>query len=503
MGGLFNLVIIVGFILAVRYALKSFRKMSDALNKEDDPDDLEIGPDGGSRALLELENKWRQAAQQISCKFDPGNDPRGKDAAITGRFSGHAVTIKRFGRSYVRYFVAFRRAPAFQVCVVRDLETIAERILDGHPVFPSKTFFSSREPFFYCSAENEDAFRRFLDVPSNRSAVLNLVHLFPAGMFNTEGVSVRLRAKAPDVSVISGMAAIADALENPSQKPMPDLLTATKKEPVPLPQASVGDHAPSVPEAEERPSKRFPPIQVESGPARKTSKLQPRMQDPDASRRTTVIRIAPEEKPGREPDAAQESIVRISDRTHPAAKQAPPLETPAKPVEKQAPPLETPVKRVETPRKPAETKAAPVPEPSASSAPSSADSSLTVESVCAALFTKSFPGAEERAAFDAMKGRRVRWSGEPAMVLPFSMDFVFGMRKGVKATILLRRTTQGPAGFQVQIKAVAAFPPELRPALEALKGRTIAFEGELIKFEPFAREIYLQDASLVSDFAHV
>ena len=121
---------------------------------------------------------------------------------------------------------------------------------------------------------------------------------------------------------------------------------------------------------------------------------------------------------------------------------------------------------------------------------------MDVESVCATLFGKAFPGTEERAAFDAMKGRRVRWSGELLMSLPFSMDFVFGSRKGVKATILICRLTQG--SVPVQIKAVAAFPPELRGQLESAKGKTVVFEGELFKFEPFARELYLQDASLVS-----
>ena len=481
---------IAGIIIAIiiwKTVVGDFRKASKAMRGDSDDDE-----DGSpSAAGLDLENHWRQAAQQISCTFEPGADPRGKDAAITGRFSGHAVTIKRFGRTYVRYFVAFRRPPAFQVCVVRDLETIAERILDGHPIFSSKDFFSSHEPFFYCSAENEEAFRLFLNVPSNRSAVLNLVRLFPAGMFNTEGVSVRIRSTVPDVSVISSMAAIADALENPSKTSMPDLLAAPKKAPFSIPPTR--DPAPSEPEEEEETPKRFPPLQVdEAGAARKTSKLQARKQDPAVSCRTTVIPIGPEKKRGNEPGAAQDSIVRISDRTTPAAKPAPVEEKPVPPAVKPAPVEEKPAEFA------GQAVSAPAQPPASSpSSASSADPAITVESVCAALFTKSFPGEEERAAFDAIKGRRVRWSGELGMVLPFSMDFVFGSRKGVKATILLCKTAQA-AGFQIQIKAVAAFPPEVRPALEAAKGKTIVFEGELLKFEPFAREIYLQDASLES-----
>ncbi len=95
-----------------------------------------------------------------------------------------------------------------------------------------------------------------------------------------------------------------------------------------------------------------------------------------------------------------------------------------------------------------------------------------------------------------MKGRRVRWSGELLTSMPFSMDFVFGSRKGIKATILICKLAQG--SVKTQIKAVAAFPPDKREVLESMKGTMILFEGELLKFEPFAREIYLTDASIVS-----
>ena len=97
-----------------------------------------------------------------------------------------------------------------------------------------------------------------------------------------------------------------------------------------------------------------------------------------------------------------------------------------------------------------------------------------------------------------MKGCRVRWTGELQMALPFSMDFTFGSRKGVKATLLVHEMKQGQSGVPVRIKAVAAFPPELQAALESAKGKTVAFEGDILKFEAFSREIYLQDASLES-----
>ena len=451
---LFKIVAILIGIFIWKSIVGSFRKANKAMH-----DDSDGGNDNSAPAAqIDLETQWREAAKQLACVYDPGNKPNAQDASITGRFSGHAITIKRFGRNYVRYFVAFRNAPGFQVCVVRDLESIAERILDGHPIYPSKMFFSSQEPDFYCSAESEDAFDRFLNTPSNRSAVLNLVRLFPAGMFNNEGVSVRLRATTPDVSVISRIAAIANALENPSQTSMPDLQTAQKKVLLSVPE----DFPPAADAAEEDTPKRFPPIQIGKNPASKTSRIPRQPGTPDNAQRTTVIRISSEARRTQKTDTLKAAVVRSSSSTASPASASAPAPCPSE----------------------------------AGHIRSGGIASLTVESVCAVLFGKSFPGAEDRAAFDAMKGRRVRWSGELLTSMPFSMDFVFGSQKGIKATILLCKLAQG--SVKVQIKAVAAFPPDLREQLAALKGKTIAFEGELFKFEPFAREIYLQDASLES-----
>jgi len=453
MGFLFKIVAILIGIFIWKSVIASFRKANKAMHDDSyDGEDVPV-------AKADLDAQWREAAKQLGCEYDPGASQDGKDAAIIGRFSGHAITIKRFGRNYVRYFVAFRKAPGFQVCVVRDLESIAVRILDGHPVYPSKMFFSSQEPDFFCSAESEDAFDCFLNTPSNRSAVLNLVRLFPAGMFNNEGVSVRLRASSPDVTVISRMAAIANALESPSSTPMPDLQTAEKKTPLYVPPVQPGSLV-ETGEKEDTP-KRYAPLQVgTASPSTKTCRIPIQPNADAASQRTTVIRISSEAKRMNKSDTPKADIVRGSSSSV----------SPAPVTQPQPPPNQKPV--------------APL-----------ADG-LTVESVCSALFGKAFPGTEERAAFDAMKGRRVRWSGELQMSMPFSMDFVFGSQKGIKATVLICKLDQG--SLPVQIKAVAAFPPDCRERLDAMKGQTLVFEGELLKFEPFAREIYLTGASLVS-----
>ena len=456
---LFKIIAILVAIFIWKAIITSLRRANRAMH--DNSGDGE--DDSAPVAKLDLDGQWREAAKQLGCEYDPGASPDGKDAAITGRFSGHSVTIKRFGRNYVRYFVDFRNPPDFHVCVVRDLESIAERILDGHPIFPSKMFFSSQEPDFFCSAESDDAFDRFLNTPSNRSAVLNLVRLFPAGMFNNEGVSVRLRANAPDISVISKMAAIANALESPSNTPMPDLTTVQKKDLLAVPQ----EYSPAEQEEELDTPKRYQPLPVDT--TSKTVRL-PLQSNSAASQRTTIIRISSEAKRTNKSDTPKADVVRSTSSSVSAS--------PA--------PASTP---------------APTPSPCPSEAGhirsgGSASDDLTVESVSVALFGKSFPGMEERAAFDAMKERRVRWSGELLSSMPFSMDFVFGSQKGIKATILICKLAQG--SVKVQIKAVAAFPPDYRERLESMKGKMILFEGELLKFEPFAREIYLTDASIVS-----
>ena len=467
---LFKIAAILIGIFIWKTVMASFAKAKEAMRDDEDGG-------AGSRAHLDLETQWREAAEALTGTFDPGEGPNMKNASITGSVSDHSFTIKRFGRNYVRYFVGFRNATRIQVCVVRDMQTIAERILDGHPIFPSKMFFSSQEPDFYCSAESEAAFDRFLETPSNRSAVLNLVRLFPAGMFNNEGVSVRLRASAPDVEVISRMAAIANALENPSQTPMSDLMTAQKKGLLAVPtDFSFAEDAED--EIEEDTPKRFPPIQVGTEKAKKTSKIQVRKPDASAAARTTVIRISPEARRTGISDTVKSDVVRSTpEKTV--------LFSPGKqPPAAQAAAQEAPVSAM-CPRENGHFR-------------SGDSASLTVESVCAALFSKSFPGEEERAAFDAMKGRRVRWTGELQTALSFSMDFTFGSRKGVKATLFVYEMKQGKSGIPVRIKAVAAFPPELQAALEAAKGKTVAFSGDILKFEAFSREIYLQDASLES-----
>ena len=485
---------------AFKAMITGFRSVQNGMDDDDEAAKADDGKGPVPQARQSFLDEWQAAADELGCKFNPGENPNGKDASIAGHFSGREILIRRFGRNYVRYHVSMRRFPGIPVCVVRDLDTVAERILNGHPIFPSRMFFPSSEPVFFCSAESEDAFDRFLAVPSNRSAVLNLVRLFPACTFNPQGVSVRLRATTPVVSVIDAMTAIASALEAPSDTPMPDLrLPKTDKNARVSPSVAESADFTPPPEREDTP-KRYAPLKVDVDTD--TARFR-RMRSGPESTKTTIIRIHSEDcghvrtqdqtesayQYDAAPESARTTIIRLHSEDCAHLRTQDQTEKRDKRVSGPAEATEAP-KTVVVPDEPATAPEMPA------NAPES-DSALSVESVCATLFAKPFPGTEERAAFDAMKGRRVRWQGELQAAMPFSMDFVFGSRKGVKATLAVWKVQQSKFGAPVQIKAVTAFPPELQRELDAAKGRTIAFEGTLLKFEPFAHEIYLQDATLI------
>lgn len=77
------------------------------------------------------------------------------------------------------------------------------------------------------------------------------------------------------------------------------------------------------------------------------------------------------------------------------------------------------------------------------------------------------------------------------------MDFVFGSQGGVKTTLELMDIQQGTYSMKVKIKAVVCFPKEDLQKLRALNGKEITFSGILLKFEGFAKEVYLTSGKLV------
>ena len=110
---LFKIIAILIGVFIWKTVMASFAKARKAMRDEDNPAnepdtcDGENGP--APQATLFRNGQWKLAAQQLACAFDPGKRNDGRDVSISGNVSGHAVTVKRFGHNYVRYFVAFRR----------------------------------------------------------------------------------------------------------------------------------------------------------------------------------------------------------------------------------------------------------------------------------------------------------------------------------------------------------------------------------------------------------
>lgn len=121
---------------------------------------------------------------------------------------------------------------------------------------------------------------------------------------------------------------------------------------------------------------------------------------------------------------------------------------------------------------------------------------LRKEVLIPALFGSTFAGAKEKELFERVKGREVVWSGTVKSEYEFGMDFVFGNQGGVKTTLELMDIQQGTYSMKIKIKAVVCFPKEDLQKLRALNGKEITFSGILLKFESFAKEVYLTSGKL-------
>ncbi len=139
----------------------------------------------------------------------------------------------------------------------------------------------------------------------------------------------------------------------------------------------------------------------------------------------------------------------------------------------------------------------PVVKPAApvSSAEPGPNVSSAAEKMVNRLFAKSFPGKEEKDYFEKIKGSPVEWAGTLKSSYEFSSDFVFGSRKGVKATLEVCEIKSQYGSKQI-VKAVVAFPPETAAHLKTQIGQRVRFRGILLKMEPFSRELYFSDGIL-------
>lgn len=122
---------------------------------------------------------------------------------------------------------------------------------------------------------------------------------------------------------------------------------------------------------------------------------------------------------------------------------------------------------------------------------------LAADSVAAELFSSSFPGEKEKAYFNGIAGSSVQWSGILRSAYPYSSDFVFGPGPRVKATFEIAEVSSG-YGMKNKVKATVSLPQEAAERLKGKTGKSFCFSGKLLRFEPFAREILLENGELLS-----
>ncbi len=124
---------------------------------------------------------------------------------------------------------------------------------------------------------------------------------------------------------------------------------------------------------------------------------------------------------------------------------------------------------------------------------------LKKEALLPALFASTFVGTREKELFELVRGKEVVWDGLLKGEYEFGMDFVFGSQGGVKATLELLEIRQGAYSMKAKVKGIVCFPKSELQTLRALNGERITFRGTLLKFEGFAREVYLTSGALMQE----
>ena len=124
---------------------------------------------------------------------------------------------------------------------------------------------------------------------------------------------------------------------------------------------------------------------------------------------------------------------------------------------------------------------------------------LKKEALLPALFASTFVGTREKELFELVRGKEVVWDGLLKGEYEFGMDFAFGSQGGVKATLELLEIRQGAYSMKAKVKGIVCFPKSELQTLRALNGERITFRGTLLKFEGFAREVYLTSGALMQE----
>jgi len=122
---------------------------------------------------------------------------------------------------------------------------------------------------------------------------------------------------------------------------------------------------------------------------------------------------------------------------------------------------------------------------------------LDVASVCDALFASGQNSSQVNKSFEQRYlGQSVFWKGELKRADRFTYDVLFGKNPGTKAVLEIHEVQAGLYGTK-KVQAVVQLPAGQWEALKSRRGESIAFEGKLVKCDPFMRNLYLADGKLL------
>ncbi len=94
-------------------------------------------------------------------------------------------------------------------------------------------------------------------------------------------------------------------------------------------------------------------------------------------------------------------------------------------------------------------------------------------------------------------GRTIQWNGKLLSSMPYSIDYHFGNKGGIK-TVFEIFEIQGKYGGKIKIKAVASFPKEMADTLKPMKNQKVIFAGDILKYDAVMHEIYITNAKILS-----
>ena len=102
-------------------------------------------------------------------------------------------------------------------------------------------------------------------------------------------------------------------------------------------------------------------------------------------------------------------------------------------------------------------------------------------------------GKAEKEDFAKVKGKRVEWQGKLLFHYEYEYDYTFGNRKGIKAALELQAE-----GLHQPIRILLSLPRTDGEFLRNNREQVLTFRGDLLQFETFSRELYLDNGELLN-----